>query len=68
MFPFWTVTNADTTYTNERSSRYGTEKGAISEAITRIKSGRTQSVIVMKSVKLVKLKPLPEIETIEIDD
>lgn len=66
MFPFWTVTNADTTHTNDRSSRFGTESGAISEAQSRIIGGRTDAVVIMKAVKLVRQKPLPEIETIDI--
>jgi len=66
MFTFWTVTNADTTFTNERSSRYGTEQGAIDEATSRIKSGRTSSVVIMKAVKLVQV-PRIQIETINID-
>lgn len=67
MFTFWTVTNAEATHTNERSSRYGTEDGAISEATSRVESGRTDSVVIMKSVKLIRRKPQPEIEVIEIE-
>ncbi len=67
MFPFWTVTNENTSHTNERSSRFGSEKAAISEATSRIQSGRTESVVILKAVKLIRRRPQPEIETIEIE-
>jgi len=65
VFTFWTVTNANTTHTNERSSRFGTLKGAISEATKRIESGRTEEVVVMQAVRLVRVVQ-PHIEVIEI--
>jgi hypothetical protein len=66
MFPFWTVTNANTSHTNERSSRYGSEENAIHEATERIKSGRTDAVVIMKAIKIVQRKTPPPIEVLEI--
>lgn len=63
---FWTVTNENTSHTNDRSSRFGTEKAAIHEATTRIENGRTDSVVILKSVKIVRKRRDP-IEVIEID-
>jgi hypothetical protein len=68
MFTFWTVTSETTHHTNDRSSRYGTEKAAIHEATTRIQGGRNVGgVYILKAVKFVRAKPAPEIEVIEID-
>jgi hypothetical protein len=62
---FWTVTDGYTKHTNSRSSQYGTKQGAITEATTRIESGRTDSVYILESVGLVRKKSNP-IEIIEI--
>ena len=67
MNTFWTVTNETTKHTNDQSSRYGSEKAAIHEATTRIETGRTEAVIILKAVKLVRRRPAPEIETIDIE-
>jgi len=67
MFTFWTVTNANTSHTNEQSSRYGTMKAAIAEATRRINSGRTTEVVILQAVRLVRTQR-PEIEVLEITE
>jgi len=62
---FWTVTDGNTAHTNSRSSRYGTLQGAVSEATARIKSGRSEDVFILESVRLVRRIQQP-VEIIEV--
>lgn len=67
MKPFWTITDIGTVHTNSRSSRFENEDAAITAATNRLERRECVAVVVLKSVKLVKLSS-PPVEVEDITD
>lgn len=59
---FWTITNLETQFTNDRSIRFPSEQAAINAANARIVNGRAVAVVVLKSIKIVRMIPNTKVE------
>jgi hypothetical protein len=59
MNTFFTITNATTAHTNDRSERFETFEEAVQSAKSRIRSNRVGKVIILRAVALVEIGDMP---------
>lgn len=55
MKTFYTITNAHTTHTNDRSQRFETREDAIRAATSRLQSGSARGVVILQAVEFIEL-------------
>lgn len=59
MEKFWTITDSNTTHTNSRSERFTKVDRAVDSAKERLRSGRSNEVVILEAVAVVKFSPIP---------
>lgn len=65
MDKFWTITDADTTFTNSRSTRFTDYGRAVTAAKSRIENNSAHEVIILEAVAIVK-PTHPPIEVVNL--